>query len=298
MLTGTTGNGKSAVCNFFMQRNIFKVEHSFISVSKLESGVATIEGKCIELIETPGFFDASLIEGDDERLEFAKALINIKSGFHMIGVVLSVSKRIEKSEDKLLKDLLCRYEHYLPYVVLIFTHGKHLGDTDDKQKNAVRDMINEIKEDKTSTFYQVLEKINYRYIILECVRPMEKGYHASKSKELVKMIDTIFKETGKPATNKFALSIAEYLKKGMVDQTKLEEELADKIKTAQEMMKKDNSKNAKEGNSNFYEYLRYAIIIGGGVLASLFGPSPGQIEHGISAASGGIREVAEDCIFQ
>ena len=294
MLAGTTGNGKSAVCNFFMQRNIFKVKHSFIPVSKkLESGLATIEGKRIELIDTPGFLDASLIEGDSERLDFAKALINIKSGFHMLGLVFNVSKRIEKSEDKLLKDLLCRYEHYLPYIVLIFTHGKHLGNTEDKQKSAVRDMISEIKEDKTSTFFQVLEKINYRYIILECVEPMEEGYHASKSKELVEMIDKIFRETGKPATNEFALSIAEYLKKVKVDQTKLEEELADRIKTAQEMMKEDKSKN--ESSSNFYKYLKYAIIIGGGVLAGLFGPNPGQ---GISAASDTIRVVAETCNFQ
>ena len=39
------------------------------------------------------------------------------------------------------------------------------------------------------------------------------------------------------------MSIAGYLKKVKVDQTKLEEELADRIKTAQELMKKDKSKN-------------------------------------------------------
>ena len=151
-----------------MQRNIFKVEHSFLPASrKLESGMAIIEGKRIELIDTPGFFDVSLIEGDNERLDFAKALINMKSGFHMLGLVFNVSKRIEKSEDNLLKDLLCRYEHYLPYVVLIFTHGKHLGDTEDDQQDTVEDIIKEIKEDKNSNLFRVLEKINYHYIILE-----------------------------------------------------------------------------------------------------------------------------------
>ena len=280
-----------------MQRNIFKVERSFLRVSReLESVVAIIEGKRIELVDTPGFFDASLIEGDSERLDFAKALINIRSGFHMLGVVFNISKRIEKSEDKLFEDLLCRYKHYLPYVVLIFTHGKHLGNTEDEQKKVVEDMIKELKEDKTSNLFQLLEKVNYRYIILESVKPMEEGYHASKCKKLVEMIDKIFRETGKPATNEFALSIAEQLKKVKVDQMTLEKELADRIKTAQEMMKKDKSKN--ESNSNFYEYLKYAIIIGGGVLAGLFGPSTGLIEQGISAAGGAVRAAAENCTFQ
>ena len=37
--------------------------------------------------------------------------------------------------------------------------------------------------------------------ILECVKPMEEGYHASKSNELVEMIDRILRETGKPCSH-------------------------------------------------------------------------------------------------
>ena len=65
----------------------------------------------------------------------------------------------------------------------------------------------------TSNFCQVLQKINYRYIILESDNPMEQGYHTKKSKELVKMIETIFKQAKKVATSKFASSFAENIKK-------------------------------------------------------------------------------------
>ena len=95
-------------------------------------------------------------------------------------------------------------------------------------------MIKEMKE--TTDFCLVLEKINHRYIILESVNPMEQGYYTSKSKELIKMIETIFKQTKKPATNEVALAIAEQLKKTEVDQQVLIKELADRIKIAVGMM--------------------------------------------------------------
>ena len=196
-----------------MQKQVFESRRSLLSVSKkTESMVGTIGGKRIELIDTPGFLDPTLIEEENDRLEFAKALINMKHGFHALGLVLNATKCIDAAaEDKVFKNLLSIYEHYLPYIVVIFTHGKFLGNTEEEQKTIIQHMIKE--NDKTSNFCQVLEKINYRYIILESVSSMEQGYHASKSKELVEMIVTIFRETGKPATNEFALSrIAEQLK--------------------------------------------------------------------------------------
>ena len=267
MFTGSTGTGKSEACNFFMQKQVFKAKRGFFPVSKeTESGVATIGGKLIELVDTPGFLDPSSVEEDDERLRFARGLINMKCGFHMLGLVLNITKRVEKGEDKILKNLLSTYEHCLPYVVLIFTHGIGIGDTGDEQETVLEGMIKEIKGQETSSLNQVLKKINHRYIILESVNPMEEGYHAKKSKQLVEMIDTVFKQTRRPATNEFALSIAENLNKEKIDQVALEKELADIIKVAQDMMRD----NAEENNDNFFSYLKYAIMaIGTGILAKL-----------------------------
>ena len=267
VLTGATGNGKSAACNFFMQKQVFESRHPFLSVSeKAESEVATVEGKRIKLIDTPGFLDPMSIEEENDRLEFAKALINMKYGFHALGLVLNIEKHIEAAEDRVFKNLLTIYEHYLPYVILIFTHGKFLGNTEEEQKTKLQHTIKNLKEeDKTSNFCRVLEKINYRYITLESVNPMEQSYHASKSKELVRMIDTIFKQTGKSATNEFALSIAENLKKAEVpiNQLELLKELADSIKVAIEAMMAADS-------NDFFTFLRHTILNGEGrILATL-----------------------------
>ena len=274
-----------------MQKQAHKSRRSFLAVSKeTESGMATIGGKHIELVDTPGFLDPSSVE-DDDHLEFARGLISMTSGFHVLGLVFNVTKRVEIGEDKICEDLLSTYKHYLPYVLLIFTHGKHIGDTDDKQKSALEDMIEEInQEQKKLKFNRLLRKINHRYIILESVQPMGKGYHAKKSKELVKMIKTIVKQTEKPATNEFALSIAKQLKEAKVDQEQIEKELADRIKTAQKMLKKDET-----GGGDFYAYLGYAIAIGGGILAVIIsGSLPAALENAakIGEAAAKIGEAA------
>ena len=290
VLTGTTGNGKSAACNFFMRKEAFASKCSFLSETKeMASGTATIEGKRIELVDTPGLLNPNSVENDKERLEFAKGLIKIKSGFHVLGLVLNVCKRIEASEDRLFKNLLLRYKDYLPYVVLFFTHGKVLGKTDQEQKKSLKDMIKEVQ---TSRLYEVLVKINHRYIIMESVDTMEEGYYTKKSKELVEMIDIIFKQTRKPATNQFALSMTENLNKVDVDEETLEKELADRIKTAQEMMKKDKSKTEEETNDKFYTYLKYAMIIGGGTLAVLLPANATIATLAISASAAVIGTVA------
>ena len=76
------------------------------------------------------------------------------------------------------------------------------------------------------------------------------------------------------------MSIAENLKRAKVDQKKVEKELADRIKTAQEMAKKDES-----GGSNFYTYLGYSILIGGGILATVMsGVLPAALTAAAAAA--------------
>lgn len=296
VITGTTGNGKSAFCNFFMQKNFYKSKRSFVPVSKTsQSGIATIAGKRIELVDTPGFLDPTSMEDHTERVNFAKGLINIKSGFHMLGLILNSTKRIEVPENRLFKNLLSTYEHYLPYLVLIFTRGKTFGDTEDEQKSELEDMIKEI-EGELPHFKKVLDKINHRYMILEAVDPMEQLYHASKSKELIKIMNMITEQAKKPVTNDFALAIAENLKKKEVDEHELEEELANRIKEAQDMMKKD--KSVKSGN--FYTYLKYAIIasaVSGGILAGLIPPTPTGI--GITLGIGtALTQTVERCVYQ
>ena len=76
------------------------------------------------------------------------------------------------------------------------------------------------------------------------------------------MIETIFKQTKKPAFNKFASSFAENIKKYDVDQQVLLKELAGRIKTASEAM-------TTAGSNDFFEFLLQAMIDGSGILATV-----------------------------
>ena len=292
VLTGFTGSGKSAACNFYMQNKIVQSHRSFEAVtSTASSGMAFIEGKHITLVDMPDFF-LNPSSGEMlhyERFEVAKGLIKITSGFHMLGLVLNVANRISEHTNELFKSLLYKYNHYLPYTVLIFTHGKCLGETEDTQRTELEHMIKKVKESNMLYFSELLEKINHRYVIMESIQRMEEGYYASKSKELVEMIDTIFKKTGKPATNGIALSIAENLMKVKVDQAKLLEELAERIRIAQAMMQREKDKNTE--SNDFYAYLLSVTILGGGTLATLLPQDAKSVGHDVLSTTG-------TCIFQ
>ena len=63
--------------------------------------MATIDGKRVELIDTPGLLDPTSVEKDDECLELAIALFNMKCGFHVLGLIHSLTKCIEELEEKM-----------------------------------------------------------------------------------------------------------------------------------------------------------------------------------------------------
>ena len=290
MITGITGSGKSAACNFYMQNKIFESKRSFAPVtSTAPSGMAFIDGKHITLVDIPGFFlnPSSREIGNHERFVVAKGLIKMMSGFHMLGLVYNVTSRISGEVIQLFKNLLYKYEHYLPYTVLFFTHGRILGKTEEEQRTEVERMIKEVKGNQMLYFSQLLEKINHRYIILESVQTMEQGYHSNKLKELVTMIDNIFKENRKPATNDIALSMAENLMKIKVDTQKLVKELAERIRIAQGIMRKEKDIE----RNDFYAYLLSVIIFGGGTLAALLPQDPEHVGHYVLSTTG-------TCTFQ
>ena len=223
-----------------MQKNIFKSKRSFKPVTEeVASCVVTIEGQCIKLIDTPGLLDPCSIK-TEEYLEFAKGLISIQSGFHAIGVVLNVCNNIEYDAN-LFINLLSTYKHYLPHIFIMFTHGIHLGKTNDEQNSALKEMLNDLPT--SSYLYQILKEINYRYLIIESVNNMEQGYHSCKSKELLEAVQTIFRQTGMPATNEFAsVTIAHNLE---LPRNELEQKLTEGIKVAVEKSKKHKKGKTK-----------------------------------------------------
>ena len=240
VFTGPFGAGKSAACNFFMGREVFESRPSFGTVTKeTASYVVTIEGKYIKLVDTPGLFDPNSIK-EEECLEFAKGLISIQYGFHAIGVVLNLNTNIENDAASLFKNLLSIYNNYLPYIFLMFTHGKDLGQTDRQQKLAITKMLQ--GKPKDSNISKILKNINYRYLVIESIENMKEAYHACKSKELLNTVQAIFRQTGTLTNNHFALSITHSFK---VTQIVLETKSTQYAQVVQEKTRDATGEEAK-----------------------------------------------------
>lgn len=194
-LTGNIGSGKSAAGNFFMQEKIFTSKLSFSSVTKeAVFHVANVGGKRIRFVDTPGLLNTADAE-EIEIVGLAKAILEVPNGIHALCLVLDVTKRIFSQDEKALQQLL-DYVELIPYSMVIFTHAKVLGNTEDDQTARLAQML----EDCPEILSKVLKSVNGRYMTLESIEAMEQGYHARKSQEFVEQLQTIFSQTGKPFT--------------------------------------------------------------------------------------------------
>ena len=197
ILTGIIGSGKSSFGNFFMKKKVFAAKWSLKPVTTAPAScTSTIAGKCITMIDTPGFSDPSLLKLDEE---FTKAIIDIPNTIHAICLVINIRNRFTSNEIRLL-DKLLTMEETIPYVFLVFTHAKLLGNTDEEQRKAIENLLRNT-QNCPKVVQSILRKINNRFMLLECVEPMkEEGYYDKKSHELLLILQGIKDQNKKPLT--------------------------------------------------------------------------------------------------
>ena len=189
MITGITGVGKSTACNFFLGENIFKVGQGMIPVtSKSGEHTAVVNSRELKIIDTPGFCEDNVQDGEEDISELGKAILFARDGVHAIGLVINSSQRVTSSQMTLLKELELFGELW-PFMFIIFTAAKGYGDTEKEQRNAIDNMY---KNPRCPEIVKMLlDKVDKRYIVLEST-DTNPEYKAKKVEEFFKMVDRIY----------------------------------------------------------------------------------------------------------
>ena len=206
MLTGITGVGKSTTCNFLLGENIFDVGQGMIPVtSKSGEHTVVVNSRELKIIDTPGFCEDNVKDGEEDLTELGKAILFARDGVHAIGLVYNASQRVTSSQMTLLKELECFGELW-PFMFIIFTAAKGYGDTEKEQRNAIDKMYESPR--CPETVKTLLDKVDKRYIVLESI-DATPDYKAKKVEEFFKMVDRIYNTNKRLYTNKLFIQAAQ-----------------------------------------------------------------------------------------
>ena len=195
MVTGVTGSGKSAFCNFICAEEVFQTNEGLISVTaKTQAITRRLLGKTVRLIDTPGFCDE--YETNEEHMkELGQAIFLARNGVNAVGFTINASKRFTKNEARTIQEM-SKFKEIWPFTFIIFTNAGSLGEDEEEQKLQLQKNLASKRCPKS--LHDLLECVGNRYILVESVEHTENqtAYYQQKVRELLHMIYKIYDLNG------------------------------------------------------------------------------------------------------
>ena len=168
---GVTGAGKSALGNFLLRQEVFKVGQPLHSETyKAQLGCSEVDGQRLCIVDTPGFGDTRIMGKTNEEaenlanaaanltVELSKTMLMARHGVHTFFVVVSASDK-QLTGIKELLDLLNILGNIWDHTMLVFTRGMEFHETsEDKQYEICEAMLN--NHECPEIWKTLIEKVN------------------------------------------------------------------------------------------------------------------------------------------